>query len=166
MDIAVDNCVISHYLEFIIGDSKTNEQRKDLDAFSEIIHLSEQKIFELGGPISTLWIENCCKSYEMRKLFKEKLGHIIKFWPVCDPFPAETNKRMKCLNKILQDKNDDYKQIVIIAGLSQSRHLLTMDKKLCNQFNDKKSKIIRECGINMFVMRPSELLAAYNGGKI
>lgn len=164
MDIAIDNSVISHYLK---NKPNTDTEKKDINAFEQILELAQKGVFELGGPVSTLMIENQMMAGELRKCFIAKLKGIIKYWPVVDPDQNDTHNKIICLHKIMQDKNqEDTKQLVLVAKLSQARYLIKMDYRFVNRFNDVKNNIIQECSINMFVMTPSEFLEKYNNREI
>jgi len=164
MDIAIDNSVISHYLK---NKPNTDTENKDINAFEQILELAQQGVFELGGPVSTLMIENQMMAGVARERFNAKLKGVIKYWPVCDPTPEDTKNKVKCLHEKMQDKNqEDTKQVVLIAKLSQARYLIKMDYRFVNRFNDVKNTIIQQCGINIFVMTPSEFLMKYNNKEI
>ena len=73
-----------------------------------------------------------------------------------------TRNKVECLHKIMQDRNQhDTKQLVIIFRLSQARCLVTMDYRFYRQYNHRKKDISNKCGINMFVMTPSEFINEY-----
>jgi len=161
--IDIDNCVISHYL---LNKPNTETEKKDIVSFSQMIELAKEKVIELGGHISTLMHENSMKSGELRGKFLKELKPIIKFWPVVSSNKEDLDKKTKCLHKIIQDKKQyDTQQLVLIASLSQARHFVTMDYKLWRQFNNRKKQIIEQCGINMFVITPSEFIDQFSDGS-
>ena len=162
-DVAVDNSVISKYIE----DKLNPDETADKNAFKEMISLHRQGIIELGGPNTTLMLENLMKSGESRRKMLEEIGKILKYWSVLDNDPQKTDSQTKCLHNIIQDKNGhDSRQLVIISRLTQARYFVTMDYRFHRQFNARKQDIIRECGMNIFVMRPTEFIEKYAADEI
>lgn len=163
LDVAVDNSVMSNYAAKVVRDAHLIEDKK---AFEEMISLVQQGMIELGGPWTTLWIENLMKSGECRAN-AERVRGIVKKWPVVDTNPKKTDKLTACLHKIMQDPGGhDSRQLVLIWRCTQARHFVTVDYSFCRQFNHRKKDIISQCGINVSVMRPSDFLKDYRPGKI
>lgn len=159
IDVAIDNSVIS---QFLSNRPKTETEKEDIASFDQMIDLAKNGIIALGGPVSTLMPENLMMAGESRERFFKKLKGVIKYWPVADSNQEDTNNRIKCLHKIMQDKGqDDTRQLVLIGKLSQARHFVTMDYKFYRQFGHRKNAIIKQCGINIFVMTPSEFMKEY-----
>jgi hypothetical protein len=162
--VAIDNCVISQYVAESLSDSQLIADRC---AFEEMLSLAKEGIIELGGPCSTLMIENYMKGRESRQSMKEKIAGIIRNWPVIDNDPKTTEKLANCLHNIIQDKDGvDSRQVAIIGKLTQARHFVTMDYRLHRQYNNRLEDIKNRCGINVFVMTPSEFMTAYKNAKI
>lgn len=160
MDIAIDNSVISHYLR---NKPNTNTEKRDIIAFAQMVKLARENKFELGGPVSTLMLENQMMAGESRDRFIAELKSIIKYWPVIDPNQEDTENKVNCVHALMQDKNqEDTKQLVLVAKLSQAKYLIKMDYKFVRRFNDVKNIIIQRCGIDIFVMTPSEFLKKYS----
>jgi len=160
MDIAIDNSVISHFLR---NKPNTDTEKGDIAAFAQMVKLARENIFELGGPVSTLMPENQMMAGESRNRFIAELKDVIKYWPVYDLDQNDTKNKVKCVHEQMQDKNqEDTKQLILVAKLSQARYLIKMDYKFVKRFNDVKKIIIQKCGINIFVMTPSEFLKEYN----
>ena len=163
--IAIDNCVISHY----IADRLPPDLMKEKEAFEEMISLHEQKVIEIGWPFTTGLIENAMKNCESRSKVEVLLRDkgIPKIWPVLDSTPQETQQQAICLKKIIGDTNGfDSKQLVIIAKVTQARYFVTTDYKFHRQFNRHKEDIKKRCKIGIFVMTPSEFMIAYKNSKI
>lgn|GEM_PF-5414851 len=128
--------------------------------------MAEQRIIELGGPWTTLKIENLMKSGKCRAN-AQKLKGIIKDWPVSDPDSQETDKLTACLHRIMQDPGgDDSRQLVLISRYTQARHFVTMNYRFYRQFNHWKRDITNQCGINILVMRPSDFMRDYRAERI
>ena len=164
IEVAVDNSVISYYC---VDKYTTDRIGKDKIAFKEMINLHKKKIVELGGPWTTLKIENLMKSGRCREVMLIKLQGVIRDWPVYDNDPADTERQVECLHKIMQDPNgNDSRQLVIISKLTQSRHFVTMDYRFYRQFNHRKKDIMSKCGMNIFVMTPLEFIKCYNERRI
>lgn len=162
LDVAVDNSVISIY----VAENLHANQMEDKNAFEEMISLAKQRIIELGGPWTILKIENLMKSGKSRAR-AQKLKGIIKDWPVPDPDRKKTDKQTVCLHRIMQDPNaTDSRQLVLISRCTQARHFVTVDYRFYRQFNHRKKDIINRCGINIFVMRPSDFMRKYKTRKI
>ena len=160
MDIAIDNSVVSKYLS---NRPYTEREKEDIHAFDQMIDLAIKGKIEIGGPVSTLMPENQMMAGECRQLFLKKLKQVIKYWPVIDNNQEDTQNKVKCLHKIMQDKNrHDTKQLVIISRLSQARYFVTMDYRFYKQYNHRKKDISTKCGINVFVMTPSEFMNEFN----
>lgn len=163
--VAIDNCVISHY----ISNELSPELMKEKEAFEEMIALHEQKVIEIGWPLSTGLIENSMKNYASRNKVKQLLTskNIPSTWPVIDQTPEETQKQVECLKSIVNDLDGtDSRQLVIINKLTLARHFVTTDYKFHQQFNKNKERISKCCKINIFVMTPLEFIFAYKEGKI
>ncbi len=163
LDVAVDNSVMSN---FATKDVRDGNLLEDKEAFEEMISLAEQRIIELGGPWTTLMIENLMKSGECRANAQELKG-IIRNWPVMDPDPKKTNELTACLRRIMEDPGGtDSRQLVLIWRCAQARHFVTVDYKFYRRFNDRKKDIVNQCGINIFVMRPSDFVREYKAERI
>ena len=162
LDVAVDNSVISIY----VAENLHANQMEDKNAFEEMISLAKQGAIELGGPWTTLKIENLMKSGKSRARAQELEG-IIKDWPVPDRDSKKTDEQTACLHRIMQDPNGtDSRQLVLISRCTQARHFVTVDYRFYRQFNHRKKDIINRCGINISVMRPSDFMRDYRAEKI
>lgn len=156
--VAIDNCVLSH----CVSSTLTPEQKKDAEAFKEMISLAEQKIIELGGVWTSLRIENLAKQGKSRRRVK-CLEKIIKDWPAIGN--KRTQQQICCLHEILQDRNGyDSKQIVNNSRFSH--YFVTMDYKIHKRYSDRRTDIESKCHTHVSVMRPFEFIEDYKAGKI
>lgn len=165
LPIAVDNCVVSHYISHDLPARLIKEK----EAFEEMISLHEQKIIEIGWSLSTGLIENGMKDSVSRSKVKQllTLKNIPNTWPVIDQTPEETQKQIECLQRIINDPDGtDSRQLVIISKLTSARHFVTTDYKFHRRFNRHKESISKCCKVNIFVMTPLEFISAYKEGKI
>ena len=156
--VAIDNCVLSHY----VSNRLTPEQKKDVEAFKEMISLAKQKIIELGGVWTSLRIENLAKQGKSRRRVK-CLEKIIRDWPAIGD--EKTQQQVCCLHQILQDRNGyDSKQIVNNSKFSH--YFVTMDYKIHKRYNDRRTDIESKCRIHVSAMRPFEFIEDSKAGKI
>lgn len=163
LDIAVDNSILSNYAAKRVDDPDLSKDKK---AFEEMISLAQQGIIELGGPWTTLKIENLMKSGECRTNV-QKLSDVVKDWPVPDPDPRKADQQTACLHGIMQDPSGiDSRQLVLISRCTQARHFVTVDYRFYHRFNDRKKDIANQCGIYIFVMRPLDFMRDWEAGKI
>lgn len=163
LDVAVDNSVLSLYAAKTVRNSNLKMDRK---AFEEMISLSQQGKIELGGPWTILAIENLMKSGECREN-AQKLKGIIKYWPVPDPDQKKTNEQTRCLHRIMRDRGaTDSRQIVLISRCTQARHFVTVDYSFFCEFNRRRKDIVRQCGVNIFVLTPLDFMKDWKLGKI
>ncbi len=163
LDVAVDNSVLSLYATKKI---LTNDLRTDRNAFEEMITLSRKGRMELGGPWTTLTIENLMKSGECRKN-TWRLEGIVKNWPVPDPDQKKTDDMTRCLHGIMQDPGaNDSRQLVLIQRCTEARHLVTVDYAFYRQFSHRKKDVVDKCGVKVSVMRPSDFMVEWRAGTI
>lgn len=163
LDVAVDNSVLSLYVAKKVPN---DDLRTDREAFGEMISLSKQRKIELGGPWTTLAIENLMKSGECKEN-AQRLKGIIKYWPVPDPDEKTTDERTRCLHRIMQDREaTDSRQIVLISRCTQARHFVTVDYRFYREFNRRRNDIVHQCGVDIFVMRPSDFMGDWKESKI
>lgn len=151
LEVAVDDPVISNY----VAENLQGDLLDDKNAFKEMISLAKQGNIELGKFWDT-------------PVRPQELKGIIKDWPIPpDPDPQKTNEQIACLYSIMQDPNRTYsEQLVRYGRLTQARYFVTVNYPVCDRFNAQKKNIINQCGINMFVMRPSDFMRDYEEGKI
>ena len=158
LDVAIDNCVLSHYVD----NRLTPEQKKDIEGFREMISLAEQNKIELGGVWTSLRIENLAKKGES----KRRANHLeknIKDWPAIAD--TRTQQQICCLRRILQDRNGhDSKQIVNNSQFSH--YFVTMDYRIHKRYNDRRTDIRSKCHIHVSVMRPFEFMQDWKAGRI
>jgi len=163
IEVAVDNSVVSHYIAPTLS---VPQLVADTIAFDEMISLAREGVIKLGGPWSTLLIENTMKSGESRHRARE-LKEIIKSWPVHDPDPKMTNQLVRCLHEIMQDKDGvDSKQAVIVGKLTQARHFVTLDYRFHRQYNQRVDDIKSQCDFDLLVMTPTEFMEKYKEGNL
>ena len=161
MDVAIDNSIISKYLQ---REQANNKERKDIDAFTKMIALAKRGEIELGGPGTTLLIENFRRSSPiLLKKYKEELEEIMKFWPVVDPDPDQTDQIAKEAHKLFQDKGgNDSRQFVLVSRITRANYLVTMDYRFRNRFHQIKRKLFDDLKLRKInVITPTEFCQEY-----
>jgi len=162
MDVAIDNSVISKYLqrEQVIR----KKERDDINAFEGMIALAQKGEIELGGPWTTLLIENFRRTSPMLlKKYNEELDGIIKYWPVIDRNPDQTDQLAKQAHELFQDKRgDDSRQFVLVSRITKANYLVTMDYRFCNRFRQINNKLFSELRLRKIdVVTPNEFFQKY-----
>ncbi len=162
LDVAVDNSVLGDLTDPNLPENK----KADLLAFKEMIELARQGIIEIGLPISSTMIEERHAGAEKRRLLREIMGDVLKLWPVVT---AQTERDMerkkKCLREIMQDK-EGIDSANLLASTIYTPYYITTDYKYCRQFKAQLKRIRDDCGLNVFVLTPSEFLKKYKSGTL
>jgi hypothetical protein len=161
--VAVDNSVLGD----LVDPSLPKNKKEDRSAFEEMIKLDQQGIIEIGIPISSTMIEELGTGEEKRRLLRRKMGRAFRKWPVIvdqkDHDDIEFKK--KCLQDIMQDK-DGIDSANLLASTIHTRYYITTDYRYWRRFKSQSKRIREKCGINVFVLTPSEFLEKYKSGKI
>lgn len=163
MPVAIDNSVLGDITDSNLPKNKL----KDRNAFEKMLELDKQDILEIGIPISSTMIEESQSGEDKRNLLRERMGRAFRLWPVAIPqgMSNDIENKKKCLKNIMQDKEGIDSDNLVVSTIHTS-YYITTDYRYCRQFKAQLEKIKKICGINVFVLTPSEFMAKYKAGEI
>lgn len=162
LDVAVDNSVLGDLTDPNLPENK----KADRLAFKEMIKLAKQGIIEIGAPISSTIIEEGHAGAEKRRLLREIMGETLKSWPtVTTQTKRDIERKKKCLQDIMQDKGGIDSANLLVSTI-YTPYYITTDYRYCRQFKAQLKRIREKCGINVFVLTPSEFLKKYKPGEV
>lgn len=149
-------------------DPNLPENKKaDQLAFKEMIELDKQGIIEIGIPISSTMIEEGHAGGEKRRLLRKKMGKAFRLWPVTVPpgMHSDIKRKKKCLQDIMQDKGGIDSANLLVSTI-YTPYYITTDYRYWRQFKAQSKRIGEKCGINVFLLAPSEFLRKYKSGEV
>lgn len=151
-----------------LTDPNLPENKKvDQLAFKEMIELGKQGIIEIGIPISSTMIEEGHAGGEKRRLLRKKMGKAFRLWPVAvtQAMHSDIECKKKCLQDIMQDKGGIDSANLLVSTI-YTPYYITTDYRYWRQFKAQSKRIREKCGINVFVLAPSEFLRKYKSGEV
>lgn len=163
LGVAVDNSVLGDLTDPSLPENK----RTDRLAFEEMVELDKQGIIEIGIPISSTMIEEGGAGAKKRQLLREKMGPAYRLWPVAITPIMYNNieRKKKCLQDIMQDKEGIDSANLLVSTIYTS-YYVTTDYRYCRHFKAQLKRIREKCGINVFVLTPSEFMKKYKSGEV